>query len=198
MTSGVNTRIRCAMTISADTLERVVLVDERDAEIGTGPKLETHQAGALHRAFSIFLFDADGRTLVQRRAIIKYHSGGKWANSCCGHPRPGEAIEAAAERRLFEELGLRATLTYGFLARYRAELDGEMIENELVHVFVGIAQGEANLNPDEASEVRSIDLESLKSGSDLPVSDQTAWLRHYLDHHYEALCHLRNTLPGSP
>lgn len=194
MTSAVNTRIRCVMTILADTLERVVLVDELDAEIGTGAKLETHQAGALHRAFSIFLFDADGRTLVQRRALNKYHSGGKWANSCCGHPRPGEAIEAAAERRLFEELGLNATLSYGFLARYRAELDGEMIENELVHVFIGVAKGEPDLNPEEASEVRSIDLERLKSGADIAVSEQTAWLRHYLDHHFGELCRLRNTL----
>ncbi len=182
------------MTSSADTLERVVLVDEGDAEIGTGPKLETHQAGALHRAFSIFLFDANGRTLVQRRALNKYHSGGKWANSCCGHPRPGEAIESAARRRLYEELGLHARLTYGFLARYRAVLDGEMIENELVHVFVGMSDGAPNLNPEEASEVQTIDLNDLKDGTGLAVSQQTAWLRHYLDHHFEDIRRLRDTI----
>ncbi|MCR9270354.1 MAG: isopentenyl-diphosphate Delta-isomerase [Henriciella sp.] len=175
------------MTITADTLERVVLVDERDAEIGTGPKLETHQAGALHRAFSIFLFDQEGRTLVQRRALTKYHSGGKWANTCCGHPRPGEAIEAAAHRRLREELGMTANLTHGFLTRYRAELDGEMIENELVHVYFGAVTSSPVLNPDEASDTRLIDLLSLKQGAGLAVSEQTAWLRHYLDHHFDEL-----------
>lgn len=187
MTSGVDTRIRCDMTMIADTLERVVLVDERDAEIGTGPKLETHQAGALHRAFSIFLFDEQGRTLVQRRALTKYHSGGKWANTCCGHPRPGEAIDAAAHRRLNEELGMTANLSHGFLTRYRAELDGEMIENELVHVYFGAVTSSPILNPEEASDTRLIDLLSLKQGAGLAVSEQTAWLRHYLDHHFDEL-----------
>lgn len=181
------------MSTVLDAAERVVLVDEGDSEIGIGPKLETHHKGALHRAFSIFLFDPQGRTLVQRRAAHKYHSGGKWANTCCGHPRPGEDIRAAAERRLGEELGgLQASLSYSFLARYRAELDGEMIENEIVHVHHGCTTQTPEPNPEEASDVRFVSLEGLLDGSELPIAEQTAWLRHYLEHHFEALKQIRD------
>lgn len=175
------------MSASLDLAERVVLVDERDSEIGIGAKIETHQSGALHRAFSIFLFDAEGRTLVQRRAAHKYHSGGKWANTCCGHPRPNEPIAKAASRRLGEELGMKAALEYGFLARYRAELDGEMIENEIVHIFYGRAVESAVPNPEEASDTRFVSLDALLSGDGLPIEQQTAWLRHYLHHHFKDL-----------
>ncbi|MEL6666792.1 MAG: isopentenyl-diphosphate Delta-isomerase [Pseudomonadota bacterium] len=179
------------MSISNDAAERVVLVDERDAEVGIGVKLETHFKGALHRAFSIFLFRSDGKTLIQKRAIQKYHSGGKWANTCCGHPRPGEQISAAAERRLKEELGIEAELQRGFLARYRAVLDGEMIENEIVHMHFGRASHPAVPNPEEASDVKFVSLEGLHDGTELPVSQQTAWLRHYLDHHFDDLLQIR-------
>ncbi len=180
------------MSTVLDASERVVLVDEGDSEIGVGRKLETHHQGALHRAFSIFLFDPQGRTLVQKRAAHKYHSGGKWANTCCGHPRPGEDILAAAERRLGEELGgLQVPLSYSFLARYRAELDGEMIENEIVHVHHGITRETPIPNPEEASDVRFVSLEGLLDGSELPVAEQTAWLRHYLQHHFETLKEIR-------
>lgn len=180
------------MSILPDSAERVVLVDERDSEIGTGAKLETHHSGILHRAFSIFLFDKDGRTLVQRRATHKYHSGGKWANSCCGHPRPAEQITKAAERRLQEELGMTEALHFGFIARYRAELDGEMIENEIVHVHAGRAESKPVPNPEEASDVMFVSLEGLLNGSELPIDSQTAWLRHYLEFHFDDLITIRN------
>ena len=102
------------MSTVLDASERVVLVDEGDSEIGVGRKLETHHQGALHRAFSIFLFDPQGRTLVQKRAAHKYHSGGKWANTCCGHPRPGEDILAAISfidsNHWFKRLGKRQSI----------------------------------------------------------------------------------------
>lgn len=189
------------MTVTSDAAERVVLVDEGDTELGAAPKLETHRRGELHRAFSIFLFDAEGRTLVQKRAPQKYHSGGKWANTCCGHPRPGELIRRAAERRLAEELGMSASLKPAFISRYRAELDGEMIENELVHIFYGVATSQPVPNPAEASAVDFVELETLSTGSAIPASQQTAWLRHYLDHHLDELTALRDTLPqtlGAP
>ncbi|MEO1305315.1 MAG: isopentenyl-diphosphate Delta-isomerase [Pseudomonadota bacterium] len=182
------------MSVVLDASERVVLVDERDSEIGIGAKLETHHRGALHRAFSIFLFNQTGETLVQRRALHKYHSGGKWANTCCGHPRPGEDICAAAERRLTEELGIKSKLQSSFLARYRAVLDGEMIENEIVHVHFGRALEPATPNPDEASEVAFVSLEGLRDGTAFPRSEQTAWLLHYLDHHFDELVAIRNRL----
>ena len=91
------------------THEDVILVDAGDHEIGTEEKLKAHQRGHLHRAFSVIIWDGRGRLLLQRRQINKYHSGGLWTNSCCGHPRPGEQRAQAAMRRLGEEMGIRST-----------------------------------------------------------------------------------------
>ena len=92
--------------------EEVVLVDEHARETGSTGKLAAHEAGGrLHRAFSVFVFDSGGRLLLQRRAEGKYHFGGLWTNTCCGHPRPGEPVEDAAARRLREEMGISPALT---------------------------------------------------------------------------------------
>ena len=85
--------------------ERVVLVDENDAEVGTLEKQRAHLEGRLHRALSVFVLNSHGEMLLQRRALGKYHSGGLWTNTCCSHPRPGEAVDEAARRRLREEMG---------------------------------------------------------------------------------------------
>ena len=92
------------------THEEVILVNERDEAIGTMEKQEAHRKGLLHRAFSIFLFDAEGRLLLQQRAAEKYHSASLWTNTCCSHPRPGEELALAAARRLHEEMGQTAVL----------------------------------------------------------------------------------------
>lgn len=175
-----------------DSLESVILVDEDDRELTVGPKLETHIRGELHRAFSIFLFDENGRTLIQKRAAQKYHSAGKWANTCCGHPRPGENIADAAHRRLGEELGLDTSLKFGFQTRYIAELDGDMIENELVHVFYATTNATPSLNPNEVADVMSVDLDKLRGGDAISVDSQAAWLRHYLDTHFGELEAIRD------
>ena len=73
-----------------ETLEKVILVDDYDREIGTGEKHEVHRQGSLHRAFSVIVWDSADRLLLQKRHTSKYHSGGLWTNACCGHPRPGE------------------------------------------------------------------------------------------------------------
>src|SRR5689334_1471602 len=91
-------------------LEQVVLVDEDDREVGLASKLDAHRAGQRHRAVSVFVFDTDGRLLLQRRSAGKYHSGGRWANTCCSHPRPGESTGEAASRRLREEMGVECSL----------------------------------------------------------------------------------------
>ncbi|HEX7957304.1 MAG TPA: isopentenyl-diphosphate Delta-isomerase, partial [Pyrinomonadaceae bacterium] len=117
--------------------EQLILVDADDRELGAGEKLEVHRAGALHRAFSVFVFDGRGRLLMQRRAAGKYHSGGLWSNTACGHPRPGEATRAAARRRLREEMGLDCELSAAFEFVYRAELGDSLVEHEYDHVFVG-------------------------------------------------------------
>ena len=90
--------------------EQVILVDARDREVGTDAKLSAHAEGKLHRALSVFVFDTDGNMLLQRRAATKYHSGGLWSNTCCSHPRPGESVHEAAQRRLREEMGLECPM----------------------------------------------------------------------------------------
>ena len=117
--------------------EEVILVNERDEPTGTMEKMEAHRNAILHRAFSIFIFNAKGEMLLQQRAKNKYHSPGLWTNACCSHPRPGEEIKEAATRRLKEELGFVAELTKIFEFTYRHEFDNGLTEYEFDHVFTG-------------------------------------------------------------
>src|SRR5215207_6915560 len=136
-----------------DAQETVVLVDEHDREVGLAPKLEAHETGVLHRAFSVFVLNAKGELLLQRRAGIKYHCGGLWTNTACGHPRPGEPVAAAARRRLREEMGFDCELTPIGAFLYRADVGGGLHEHEYDHVFVG--RHDADPDPDPAEADRS-------------------------------------------
>jgi len=167
--------------------EELILVDEQNRATGHAEKWTVHQQGLLHRAFSIFLVDPHGRVLLQRRSRAKYHSAGLWANSCCGHPRPGESTRAAATRRLREELGATATLRCRFRARYRTELPNGLIENELVYVFFGAAPESFALNPDEVSEVDWMTLVELERDMKRRPQRYAYWLRYYLKNHRAAI-----------
>ena len=134
----------------SDAEERVILVDPDDVPIGSAGKLEAHEQGVLHRAFSVFLLSSSGEILLQRRARGKYHGGGLWSNSACGHPRPGETTAAAARRRLGEEMGLESQLEHRFAFTYRAEMESGLIEHEIDHVFVGRMDGDRSPRPDPA------------------------------------------------
>ncbi|HCA85827.1 MAG TPA: isopentenyl-diphosphate delta-isomerase [Streptomyces sp.] len=128
------------------------LVDESGTTTGTAEKLSAHlPPGRLHRAFSVFLFDAAGRLLLQQRALGKYHSPGVWSNTCCGHPYPGESPFAAAARRTSEELGLSPSLLCeGGTVRYNhPDPASGLVEQEYNHLFVGLVQAEPRPNPDE-------------------------------------------------
>ena len=163
--------------------EKLILVDERNHAVGTDGKDLIHRKGLLHRAFSIFLADAQGQIVLQQRNRQKYHSGGLWANTCCGHPRPGERTVSAARRRLHEELGVTATLSFGFFSRYRADLDHGMRENEYVYVFFGRLSGEARPDPAEVAAVQSLPLDEIKRRIGKDPQAFTYWLRHYFDNH---------------
>ncbi len=134
--------------------DRLILVDEEDREVGTASKLSAHVDGTLHRAFSVFVFDDAGDMLLQRRAAAKYHSAGLWSNTCCGHPSPGELTEAAAHRRLDEEMGFDCPLRSAFRFTYRAELENGLFEHEVDHVLVGRFAGSPVPNPEEVAEWR--------------------------------------------
>jgi isopentenyl-diphosphate delta-isomerase len=144
-----------------DAQENVILVDALDREIGIAPKLAVHRSGLLHRAFSVFVTDEGGRLLLQRRAESKYHSPGLWSNSCCGHPRPGEATIDAAMRRLNEEMGIQCELDLIASFSYRARLDRDLLEHELDHVFVGTTDGQPECDPNEVDEFMWADVDTV-------------------------------------
>jgi isopentenyl-diphosphate delta-isomerase len=173
-----------SLAVDEDVL---ILVNEANRAIGSGGKLAVHEQGLLHRAFSIFLFDDAGRVLLQRRALGKYHSGGLWANTCCGHPRVGERTDVAAHRRLGEEIGMRTGMRFGFRARYRTSLDHGLTENELVYVYVGRVAGAMALNPDEVSETKLMSLPDLIEDTAANPQTYAYWLRHYLLRHADEL-----------
>lgn len=170
--------------------ERLILVDEKNRAVGIGEKTPVHRAGLLHRAFSIFIVDDKGRILLQRRAREKYHSGGLLANSCCGHPRPGETTQAAARRRLTEELGIKASLTFGFFSRYRADLDGGMQENEFVYVYFGPLTAQPNPDPAEVSEVEFATPDEIAHRIASQPDGFVYWLQHYFRNHGQEIARL--------
>jgi isopentenyl-diphosphate delta-isomerase len=157
--------------------ERVTLVDPDDRILGTMEKLQAHSEGRLHRAFSVFVFDGAGRLLLQRRAASKYHSPGLWSNTCCGHPRPEEPVEAAAARRLFEEMGFRAALRPLFRFLYRAEIGPAMVEHEVDHVLAGRFEDSPSPEPAEVQDWRWVSLDGLRDEVEREPQTFTAWLR---------------------
>jgi isopentenyl-diphosphate delta-isomerase len=163
--------------------EQLILVDERNRATGFAGKTAVHRAGLLHRAFSIFIVDGRGRVVIQQRSPKKYHSGGLWANSCCGHPRPGERTLSAARRRLDEELGLTSALSFGFFARYRAELGNGMHENEFVYVYFGRLRSEPKPDPDEIADIAHLSCDDISRRLRREPDAFTAWFRHYFRNH---------------
>ncbi len=156
----------------------VILVDEHDNQIGTEKKLRAHQdGGRLHRAFSVFVFNSKGETLLQQRAATKYHAPLMWANTCCSHPYPGETIQEAAHRRLGEELGFDCPLEEKFSFTYREPVGNGLTEFEFDHVLFGKYEGEMNLNGEEVETVKWISLDDLSSAIDENPSDYAPWLR---------------------
>ena len=159
--------------------DMLILVDGLDRETGAATKLQAHVEGLLHRAFSVVLVreGANGpELLLALRSMMKYHSGGLWANSCCSHPRLGEETIEAAYRRVHEELGCEAIDLHEVCAFvYRAEFDNGLCEYEYDHVIVGRCEGTIDPDPAEASEVRWIDFETLAAELQAEPRKYAAW-----------------------
>lgn len=166
------------METSTDLQEYVILVNERDEALGTMEKLEAHRKGALHRAFSIFLFDGEGRLLMQQRAANKYHSALLWTNTCCSHPRSGESLEMAAKRRLEEEMGIDADVRHRFSFIYKATFGNGLQEHELDHVFLGRTNHTPAPDPDEVYDWRFVEMAALQLEMERSPEQFTAWLHH--------------------
>ena len=165
----------------------VILVDEDDRETGTLGKLPAHREGLLHRAISVILADGDGRLLLQKRAAAKYHSGGLWTNTCCSHPRPVDAADVAAARRLAEEMGVAVALRPLFTARYRAPVSNGLVENEVVHVFGGRFEGTPLPDPAEVEDWRYAALDAVAKEVAVAPERYSVWFRKYLAEFRSAL-----------
>jgi isopentenyl-diphosphate delta-isomerase len=164
--------------------EYVVLVDQEDQEIGRAEKLSAHQNNLLHRAFSVFIFRETPQleVLLQQRALHKYHSPGLWTNACCSHPRFGEAVIAAGERRLKEELGLIVALQDVGWFYYNAHFENGLSEHEIDHVLIGTLSSDQHVqpNPEEVHAYKWQSLDALQEELSMHSERFTAWFAEAL------------------
>lgn len=163
-------------------MENVILVDTNDRVVGTMEKMEAHRRGVLHRAFSIVLFNDEGKMLLQKRSKNKYHSSGLWTNTCCSHPLPGETMEDATRRRLMEEMGIDMQPAFSYKFIYKAKLDHHLTEHELDHVFVGTFNGVPNINKSEVEDWKYVELPWLKEDMKKNPLAYTEWFKLMINH----------------
>lgn len=164
--------------------EHVILVDESDNEIGTMPKMEAHEKAKLHRAFSVFVMNDKGETMLQQRAAHKYHSPLLWTNTCCSHQRLGESNIAAGKRRLQEEMGFVTELKELFSFIYKAPFDNGLTEHELDHVMIGSFTSAPTINPDEVTDWKWMKPEEVKRDIAQNPENYTAWFKIIFEKFY--------------
>lgn len=158
--------------------EFLIVVDESDRLLRYERKRKVHDgAGLLHRAFSIFLFDASKRFLLQRRSAEKRLWGGRWSNTCCGHPRRGETDELAASRRLREELSISVPLARLFSVTYRFSDGDKGSEHEIGSVHVGRLAGLVRPDPREIAETRLATVDEVTRDLAARPDEYTPWFR---------------------
>jgi isopentenyl-diphosphate delta-isomerase len=161
--------------------DQVILVDITDAPIGSMGKMEAHEKGLLHRAFSVFIFNSKNELLLQRRALTKYHSAGLWTNTCCSHPRPGENTLDAANRRLQEEMGMSASLEHKLSFIYKTPFDNGLTEHEFDHVYFGVTNNMPEINTEEVDSYRYISINDLKNEIEKKPEQFTSWFKIVLE-----------------
>lgn len=178
MVDTPNAAVRTRNQIVSFDDEPLILVDAQDREIGVLDKASAHDGnGILHRAFSLFIFNSHGELLLQQRAADKRLWPGFWANTCCSHPRRGEALEDAIERRLHEELGMRCALEFLFKFQYQARFGEAGSEHELCHVFAGRSVDPPQVNATEIAAVRWISPAALDTEMEQDPGQFTPWLK---------------------
>jgi len=163
-------------------MEQVILVDEQDNVVGAMDKLDAHRQGVLHRAFSIVIFNSKGELLLQKRSVNKYHSGGLWTNSCCSHPKPDELISHAACSRLNYEMGIDLQPAFAYKFLYKSQLNNNLIEHELDHVFTGVFDGTPVINSDEVEDWKFVNIDNLRADILQNPDDYTVWFRLIMEH----------------
>ena len=159
------------------SIEKVVLVNEKDEVVGSMEKIEAHEKALLHRAFSVFVINKNNELMLQRRALGKYHSPGLWTNTCCSHPRVGETYKSGAHRRMVEEMGFDCELKDMFSFIYKAPFDNGLTEHELDHVFVGYCETEPIINIEEVDSWKWIAMDELKKDIVDNPDNYTVWFK---------------------
>ena len=167
--------------------EKVILVNEKDEQIGLMPKLEAHEKAVLHRAFSVFVLNSKGEMMLQQRAAHKYHSPMLWTNTCCSHQRDGESNLEAGKRRLFEEMGFVCELKEVFSFIYKAPFDNGLTEHELDHVMIGEYEGLPKINKEEVHDFKWMTLEEVKTDIELQPEIYTEWFKIIFEKFYNHL-----------
>ncbi len=161
--------------------EHVILVNEHDEPLGTMEKMEAHEKGVLHRAFSVFIFNKNNELMLQQRAWHKYHSPGLWTNTCCSHQRLGEDSVAAGRRRLREEMGFDVSLEFKVSFIYKAPFENGLTEHELDHVLVGSFEGKPQLNPREVASWKWMPMNDLINDIEEHPDKYTVWFKIIFD-----------------
>lgn len=167
-------------------MEHVVLVDANDTEIGTMEKIEAHEKGLLHRAFSLFIVNDKGEMLLQQRAESKYHSPELWTNACCSHPRLGENISSAVVRRAIEELNVSINPSFLFTFTYKAGFSNGLTEHEFDHVFVAEFNDSFTPNPEEVMAYKYANIDKIIEDVERNPDAYTPWFRIALPKFLEA------------
>jgi isopentenyl-diphosphate delta-isomerase len=169
--------------------ELVILVDKEDNALGLMPKMQAHEQGLLHRAFSVFILNDNKELLLQQRALGKYHSPGLWTNTCCSHPRNGETISEAANRRLEEEMGMSCDMESVFNFVYKADMGNGLTEHELDYVLIGRSNANPVLNSEEVENYKWVNLDDLALDLNINADQYTAWFKIIFDrfHNYVSI-----------
>jgi isopentenyl-diphosphate delta-isomerase len=167
--------------------ELVVLVDEKNNQIGLMPKMEAHEKALLHRAFSVFVFNKKGELMLQQRAASKYHSPLLWTNTCCSHQREGEGNLDAGMRRLQEEMGFTTSLKEVFSFIYKAPFDNGLTEHEFDHVLIGNFNDIPNINKEEAEAYKWMPMEDVKTDIEKNPAIYTEWFKIIFKESYQKI-----------
>jgi isopentenyl-diphosphate delta-isomerase len=170
--------------------EKVILVDREDNPVGTLPKMEAHEKGVLHRAFSVFILNQKGELMLQQRALHKYHSPALWTNTCCSHQREGEENLQAGTRRLEEEMGFSVPLEELFSFIYKAPFDNGLTEHELDHVMLGYYEGIPEINSDEVNAWKWMSLNEIASDLTVNPESYTVWFKIIFERFFN---HIKST-----
>jgi isopentenyl-diphosphate delta-isomerase len=165
----------------------VILVNKNDKKIGLMPKMEAHKKGALHRAFSVFIFNNKNELMIQKRNINKYHSPGLWTNTCCSHQKDGESNISAGKRRLLEEMGFCVELNEVGSFIYNVGVDNGLIEHELDYILVGKYNGNVKINSDEVDNWKWMSLDNIKDDIRTRSKNYTEWFKIIMDNYYTQL-----------